>query len=121
LDKFSGVTNNFISELMKRKEIAFAFTSFKADYPQLDLEIDDEKAEQLGVSVKDILQTIQVYFGSAQASDFNRFGKYYRVMVQADMEARTTPAAIEGVFVKNRNGDMVPVSTLVKLNRVYGP
>ncbi|MES2649307.1 MAG: efflux RND transporter permease subunit [Bacteroidota bacterium] len=121
LDKFSGVTNNFISELMKRKEIAYAFTSFKADYPQLDLEIDNEKAEQLGVSVKDILQTMQVYFGSAQASDFNRFGKYYRVMVQADMAARTTPSMIEGVFVKNRNGDMVPVSTLVKLNRVYGP
>jgi HAE1 family hydrophobic/amphiphilic exporter-1 len=121
LDKFSGVATNFISELMKRKEIAFAFTSFKADYPQLDLEIDNEKAEQLGVSVKDILQTMQVYFGSAQASDFNRFGKYYRVVVQADIQARTNPSSIEGVFVKNRNGEMVPVNTLVKLNRVYGP
>jgi HAE1 family hydrophobic/amphiphilic exporter-1 len=106
---------------MKRPEIAFAFTSFKADYPQLDLEVDDVKAEQLGVSVKDILQTMQVYFGSAQASDFNRFGKYYRVVVQADMASRAEPSSIEGVFVKNRNGDMVPINTLVKLKRVYGP
>lgn len=121
LDKFSGVSQTFIGELMKRPEIAFAFTSFKADYPQLDLEVDDVKAEQLGVSVKHILQTMQVYFGSAQASDFNRFGKYYRVVVQADMEARAEPSSIEGVFVKNRNGDMVPINTLVKLKRVYGP
>ncbi|HLL44661.1 MAG TPA: efflux RND transporter permease subunit, partial [Segetibacter sp.] len=121
LDKFSGITNKFIGDLMKRPEIAFAFTSFKADYPQLDLEVDDVKAEQLGVSVKDILQTMQVYFGSAQASDFNRFGKYYRVVVQADMASRAEPSSIEGVFVKNRNGDMVPINTLVKLKRVYGP
>ncbi len=121
LDKFSQVTNGFLDELMKRPEIAVAFTSFKADYPQLDLEVDDVKAEQLGVSVKDILQTMQVYFGSAQASDFNRFGKYYRVMVQAEVAARAEPGSMEGVFVKNTRGDMVPVNTLVKLKRVYGP
>jgi len=121
LDKFSGVANNFIGELMKRKEIAVAFTSFKSDYPQLDLEVDEVKAEQLGVNVKDILQTMQVYYGSAQASDFNRFGKYYRVVVQAEMGSRSEPSTLEGVFVKNRNGGMVPINTLVKLKRVYGP
>ncbi|MCW3108870.1 MAG: hydrophobe/amphiphile efflux family transporter [Segetibacter sp.] len=121
LDKFSGVATNFIGELMKRPEIAVAFTSFKADYPQLNLEVDDVKAEQLGVNVKDILQTMQVYFGSAQASDFNRFGKYYRVVVQADMASRADPSSIDGVFVKNRSGAMVPINTLVKLKRVYGP
>ncbi|MBK0378732.1 efflux RND transporter permease subunit [Mucilaginibacter segetis] len=120
LDKFSGVTNNFIGKLMQKKEIAYAFTSFKADYPQLQLEVDDEKANQLGVSVKDILQTMQAYFGSAQASDFNRFGKYYRVIMQADIGDRTNPASIDRVFVKNKTGDMVPINTLVKLNRVYG-
>lgn len=120
LDKFSGVANGFIGNLMKRKEIAVAFTSFKADYPQLQLEVNDEKASQLGVSVRDILQTMQVYFGSAQASDFNRFGKYYRVIVQADIGDRADPSAIDRVFVKNNKGEMVPVSTLVKLTRVYG-
>jgi len=120
LDKFSGVANNFIGKLMQKKEIAYAFTSFKADYPQLQLEVDDEKAAQLGVNVKDVLQTMQAYFGSAQASDFNRFGKYYRVVVQADIADRNDPAAIDRVFVKNKAGEMVPVNTLVKLNRVYG-
>ncbi len=120
LDKFSGVANNFIGQLMKKPAIAYAFTSFKADYPQLQLEVDDDKANQLGVSVKDILQTMQAYFGSAQASDFNRFGKYYRVVVQADIADRTDPSAIDRVFVKNKTGDMVPINTLVKLTRVYG-
>ncbi|MES2378891.1 MAG: efflux RND transporter permease subunit [Bacteroidota bacterium] len=120
LDKFSGIANNFIGKLMQKKEIAFAFTSYKADYPQLQLEVDDEKANQLGVNVKDILQTMQAYFGTAQASDFNRFGKYYRVIVQADVADRTDPSAIDRVFVKNKTGEMVPVNTLVKLTRVYG-
>jgi HAE1 family hydrophobic/amphiphilic exporter-1 len=120
LDKFSGIANNFIAELMKRKEIGFAFTTFKADYPQLQLEVDDDKANQLGVNVQDILQTMQAYFGSTQASDFNRFGKYYRVLVQADIADRADPSAIDRVFVKNKTGDMVPINTLVKLTRVYG-
>ena len=120
LDKFSGVANTFIGKLMTKPAIAYAFTSFKADYPQLQLEVDDEKANQLGVSVRDILQTMQAYFGSAQASDFNRFGKYYRVVVQADIADRTDPASIDRVFVKNKTGEMVPINTLVKLTRVYG-
>ncbi len=120
LDKFSGIANNFIGKLMQKKEIAFAFTSFKADYPQLQLEVNDDKANQLGVNVKDILETMQAYFGSAQASDFNRFGKYYRVIVQADIADRTDPASIDRVFVKNNTGEMVPINTLVKLTRVYG-
>jgi HAE1 family hydrophobic/amphiphilic exporter-1 len=120
LDKFSGISQSFIGELMKRPEIAVAFTTFKADYPQLQLDINDEKADQLGVNVKDILQTMQAYFGSAQASDFNRFGKYYRVVVQADIADRAEPSSINNVFVKNKNGGMVPINTLVKLTRIYG-
>jgi HAE1 family hydrophobic/amphiphilic exporter-1 len=121
IDKFSGVAFNFIGELMKRPEIAVAFTSFRADYPQLELQLDEAKAEQLGVSVRDILTTMQAYFGSAQASDFNRFGKYYRVMVQADVADRADPSSMDNVYVKNRSGENVPINTLVKLQRVYGP
>ncbi|MGC4041791.1 MAG: efflux RND transporter permease subunit [Flavobacterium sp.] len=120
ISKFSGVSQAFIGELMKRPEIAVAFTSFKADYPQLEMEVDDVKAEQLGVSVRDILQTMQTYYGSAQASDFNRFGKYYRVMVQADVTSRTTVESMNNIFVKNRHGEMVPVSSLVKMVPVNG-
>lgn len=120
LDKFSGISQEFIKELIKRPEIGAAFTSFNADYPQLQLDIDDDKADQLGVSVKDILETMQAYFGSAQASDFNRFGKYYRVVVQADIADRADPSSIDRVFVKNKTGQMVPINTLVKLSRIYG-
>src|SRR6185503_6420006 len=89
--------------------------------PQYLLNIDDARAKQLGVSVSDLLQTLQVYYGSSFASDFNRFGKYYRVIVQADVEFRADPSSLNGVYVKNSLGGMVPVNTLVSLQRVYGP
>lgn len=121
LEKFDQVGKTFIGELMERPEIQVAFTTFRADYPQYELEVDDMKAEQLGVSTRAILQTMQAYFGSSQASDFNRFGKYYRVMVQANKVDRADPTAMDGIFVKNKMGDMVPINTLVRLERVYGP
>ncbi|WP_183572387.1 efflux RND transporter permease subunit [Mucilaginibacter sp. X5P1] len=120
LNKFSGVANHFITELMKKPAVAFAFTSFKADYPQLQLEIDEDKASQLGVKTQDVLQTMQIYFGSAQVSDFNRFGKYYRVIVEADIGERADVSAINKIFVKNNAGEMVPISSIVHLTRVYG-
>lgn len=121
LEKFSGIAMGFIGELMKRPEIAVAFTSFRADYPQYEIEVDAEKSEQLNVNVKDLLQTMGAYFGSTQAGDFNRFGKYYRVMMQAEKDERAAPVSMEGIFVKNRLGEMVPVKSLVSLKRVYGP
>lgn len=121
LDKFGGIANHFIAELMKRKEIAVAFTTFRADYPQYQMVLDHEKIEQLGVDEKDVLSTMQSYFGSAQVSDFNRFGKYYRVMVQAEQEERADPASMNQIYVKNKTGSMVPVKTMIKLRRVYGP
>jgi len=120
LNKFSGISGGFIAGLMKQKEVAAAFTTFKADYPQVQLEVDEKKAGQLGVKVKDILQTMQAYFGSSQAADFNRFGKYYRVVVEADIADRKDPSSTDRVFVKNNKGEMVPINTLIKLNRVYG-
>jgi HAE1 family hydrophobic/amphiphilic exporter-1 len=120
LEKLGSVANGFIGELMKRKEIAYAFTTFNTSNPQYMLDIDDAKAKQLGVSVSDILNTLQVYYGSSFASDFNRFGKYYRVIVQADVPYRTDPTTLDGIYVKNDQQKMVPVTTLVQLRRVYG-
>ncbi|WP_143307396.1 efflux RND transporter permease subunit [Chitinophaga vietnamensis] len=121
LDKLGNTAYGFIGELMKRKEIAFAFTTFNTGHPQYEVEVDDRKAKQLGVAVSDILQTMQVYYGSMFASDFNRFGKYYRVIVQADAELRKEPSSLDGIFVKNAHGEMVPINTVVSLKRVYGP
>jgi HAE1 family hydrophobic/amphiphilic exporter-1 len=121
IHKFSDMAQGFLAELMKQKEIGYAFTLFKADYPQLEMVVDDIKAKQLGVSIKDLMTTMQAYYGSMQAADFNRFGKYYRVFVQADMGYRADPASLEGIYVRNQQGEMVPVNTLVKLEHVYGP
>jgi hydrophobic/amphiphilic exporter-1 (mainly G- bacteria), HAE1 family len=121
LDKLAGTAYGFIGELMQRKEIAFAFTTFTTGNPQYLLNVNDAKAKQLGVSVSDLLQTLQVYYGSSFASDFNRFGKYYRVVVQADVAYRADASSLNNVFVKNNKGEMVPVNTIVSLERVYGP
>ena len=121
LTTLGQVTNGFIGELMKRPEIGFAFTSFNTNNPQYLLQIDNAKAKQLNVSVADILGTLQVYFGSSFASDFNRFGKYYRVIVQADVPYRRDPTSMDGIYVKNLSGLMIPVNELVALLRVYGP
>ncbi|GAA4454053.1 efflux RND transporter permease subunit [Rurimicrobium arvi] len=111
----------FIGALMQRKEIAFAFTTFAAGNPQYEIEVDFEKAKQLGVSVSELMQTLQIYFGSSFVSDFNRFGKYYRVMAQADIPYRNDAYSMEGIFVKNNQGEMLPVSTIINLKRTYGP
>lgn len=121
LDKLAGTAYGFIGELMKRKEVAFAFTTFSTGNPQYQLNVNEAKAKQLGISVSDLLKTLGVYYGSSFASDFNRFGKYYRVIVQADVPYRADPSSLNNVFVKNSLGEMVPVSTVVSLQRVYGP
>lgn len=121
LDKLANTAYGMIGELMQRKEIAYAFTTFNTGNPQFMVNIDEAKANQLGVSVSDLLQTLQVYYGSSFASDFNRFGKFYRVIVQADVPYRSDASSLDNVFVKNNLGEMVPVNTLVSLERVYGP
>ncbi len=121
LSKLEATANGFIGALMQRKEIAFAFTTFSTGNPQYLLQINEVKAQQLGVSVSELLQTLQVYYGSAFISDFNRFGKYFRVIAQADVPYRTEPASLNNVFVKNNLAEMVPVNAIVSLEKVYGP
>jgi hydrophobic/amphiphilic exporter-1 (mainly G- bacteria), HAE1 family len=121
IEKLNETTNAFAGALMKRKEIAFAASFYYTGNPQYQIEVDNAKAKQLNVSVGDILGTMQVYYGSSFASDFNRFGKYYRVIVQADIPYRKDPSSMDGVYVKNSLGQMIPINTLVQLKRVYGP
>ncbi|ASZ15096.1 efflux RND transporter permease subunit [Chitinophaga pendula] len=121
LQNLANTAYGFIGELMKRKEIAVAFTTFNAGNPQYSLEVDENKSKQLGIPVSEIMQTLQAYYGSMFASDFNRFGKFYRVVVQADIPARAEPSTLNNVYVKNASGEMVPINTVVTLKRVYGP
>ncbi|MBS1915358.1 MAG: efflux RND transporter permease subunit [Bacteroidetes bacterium] len=121
MGKLDSTTHAFIGALMQKKEIAYAFTTFSAGNPQYEIEVDNEKARQLGVNVSDLLQTLQVYYGSSFVSDFNRFGKYYRVMAQADETYRTNPESLNNIYIKNAQSQMVPANALVTLKRVYGP
>ncbi|UOE49366.1 efflux RND transporter permease subunit [Mucilaginibacter sp. SMC90] len=121
LDHFSSVSQKFLAELNKRPEIALAYTAFRADYPQLEMVIDKEKAALLRVDVDAVVKTMQAYYGSQQVSDFNRFGKYYRVMLQAEKADRSTPASIANITVKSDNGEMVPISSVLSLKPVLGP
>jgi HAE1 family hydrophobic/amphiphilic exporter-1 len=121
LDKLAGTAYGFIGALMQRKEIAFAFTTFNTGNPQYMLDIDEERTKQLGISINELLQTLQIYYGSSFTSDFNRFGKFYRVIVQADVPDRADPSTLNNVYVKNNLGEMVPINTVVSLKRVYGP
>lgn len=121
LEDLSATAYGFIGELMKRPEIMYAFTTFNTGNPQYKLNIDETRAKQLGVSISELLQTLQVYYGSYQASDFNRFGKQYKVILQSDIAYRIDESTLNDVQVKNNQGQMVPVKSLISLEKVYGP
>jgi hydrophobic/amphiphilic exporter-1 (mainly G- bacteria), HAE1 family len=121
MDRLSAMSNQFIGALMQRKEIAYAFTTFASGNPQYMMDVDNNKAKQMGVSVADLMQTMQIYYGSSFVSDFNRFGKYYRVMAQADIPYRNNEASLTGIYVKNNQNQMIPVNQLITLRKVYGP
>lgn len=121
LDKLAGTAWGLVGALSQRKEVASAFTTFNTNNPQYSIEVDYEKAKQLGVSVNELLNTLQIYYGGSFVSDFNRFGKYYRVMAQADVSYRTDVNSLTGIYVKNDSGEMVPASTIAKFKRTYGP
>lgn len=121
MDRLGAMSGAFIGALMQRKEIAYALTTFSSGNPQYMMDVDNNKAKQMGVSVADLMQTMQIYYGSSFVSDFNRFGKYYRVMAQADIPYRNDEASMTGIYVKNNLGQMVPVNQLITLRKVYGP
>lgn len=120
-EKFFEVTENFMNSLRSRKEILYATTAFNINFPQYEFDLDVDKCKLMGVNVQDVFNTLQVYYGSAQASDFNRFTKYYRVMVQAEPTERGNINSLSKIMVRNSKGEMVPVSTFVNFKRVYGP
>lgn len=121
LGEFGQVAGGFIGELMQRPEIAFAFTTFNPNYPQYELVVDAEKARQLGLTTAEVMSVMQGYYGSSQASDFNRFGKYFRVILQAEAPDRSDAGSLGGIYLRNASGAMVPLSSVARLERVYGP
>jgi HAE1 family hydrophobic/amphiphilic exporter-1 len=121
LKNLEKVTNEFVKELNKQPEIINAFTTFNASFPQLMVNIDYLKAAQKKVVIEDVLSTLQTYLGSEYATNFIRFGQLYKVMVQSSPEYRAMPEDILKMYVKNKEGEMVPISEFVSITKTYGP
>ncbi|MEZ4856952.1 MAG: efflux RND transporter permease subunit [Gelidibacter sp.] len=116
-----NVTQEFIGKLSKRPEIKYAQSSFNTKYPQYEIELNAPLAKELGVPISSIFSTLQGYIGSVFASDFSRFGKQYRVYVQALPEDRAKLSDLNKLYVRTGTGNMTPITTFVSLKRVYGP
>jgi len=112
---------NVIAKSADYPELAGLFTSYQVNVPQVDADIDREKAKTHGVAIDDIFDTMQVYLGSLYANDFNRFGRTYQVNVQADQKFRLAPEQIGQLKVRNNRGEMVPLSTFVNVKDSAGP
>lgn len=120
LDQFYEIAKEFLAKLNQRPEIAAAQTSFNPTFPQYMIDIDAAKCKQAGISPGDILTTLQGYYGGLYASNFNRFGKLYRVMIQADPAYRISPETLNNIKIRNGN-EMAPITQFMTLRKVYGP
>ncbi|WP_291528523.1 efflux RND transporter permease subunit [Bacteroides sp. UBA939] len=120
LNHFFDIVNNYTAELQKRPEINSAKTSFNPNFPQYMLDIDAAACKKAGLSPNDILSTMQGYFGGLYASNFNSFGKMYRVMIQAEPEATKNLESLSSIKVRNGN-EMAPITQFISIKKVYGP
>ncbi len=121
LSKFKDVANNFIAELSKRPEIQTAQTNFDTRFPQYVIDIDAAQCKRAGISPRDVLSTLQGYFGGLYSSNFNRFGKIYRVIVQAEFSARANIESLNNIKVRNARGQMAPITQFMTLTPTEGP
>ena len=121
MSELNATTQQFLSELNKRPEIQYVQTSFNVNYPQYELSINVERAAQSGISVNSILSVLQNYIGGLYATDFTKYGKQFRVMIQSLPEDRKDLQSLDKLMVRTSSGQMAPVSQFVHLTRVFGP
>lgn len=120
LDNFFQVYQRFIGALNQQPEIQMAYSTFNPTFPQYLVEIDVAKVKQAGLTQSAVLQALQGYYGGMYISNFNSFGKLYRVMMQAPAENRVSPETLKQIKIRN-GAEMAPIDNFVKLTRVYGP
>lgn len=119
VDALNKVTADFIAAMNQRDEVKMAYTSFSTDYPQYRVDVDEAQCQRSGITTEHVLSVLSGYFGSSYVSNFNRFTKLYRVIIQAPSDARNSMQALDNVYVKTTGG-MAPVSQFVKLTKIYG-
>ena len=121
LGRFFNVITDYISTLNARPEISRAQTTFNPSFPQYMLDIDAAACKKAGISPSDILSTMQGYYGGLYASNFNSFGKMYRVMIQAEPDATKNMETLNSIKVRGSSGEMAPISQFVSMKKIYGP
>ena len=119
IEALSRVTDDFIAALNKRPEVQRAYTSFSANFPQYTIDVDEARCQRAGTTTDEVLGVLQGYFGSVYASNFNRFTKLYRVIIQAPADKRNSLQSLDNIFVRTDDG-MAPVSQFVTLTKTYG-
>ena len=118
---FEEINNSFIEALSKRKELTGLFTFFSANYPQYQLKINNKIAMQKGVSIGKAMENLNILIGSTYEQGFIRFGRFFKVYTQAGPEYRRLPSDLEKLFVKNEEGEMVPYSAFMTIDKKLGP
>ena len=121
VDKFYGVTNEFLDKLRKRPEVMMVMNTFDPRFPQKQIEANMAKIKDAGLTLSDVMSTLQAYVGSMYVSNFNSYGKQYRVMVQAAPEYRSKLDDLNGLTVRTSNGVMTPISEFITVKDVTGP
>lgn len=120
VNTFFGVTQQYLAALNQRPEIAMAYSSFDVRYPQWMVDVDASKCKRAGITPDAVLATLSGYYGGQYVSNFNRFSKIYKVMIQADPKYRLDEESLHNTFVRMANGEMAPLSQFVSLTRTYG-
>jgi len=120
-DQFYQVAQGFLGTLNKRPEIQYAKTSFNPNFPQYEMDINVPKAKDAGVTVTSILNAMQVFYGSAYASNFTEFGQQYQVIIQADSNYRGAPSDLNRIYVRGSDSSMIPITEFTTFKRVFGP
>ena len=121
LENLEYYAHKLIKEASKDPAIAYVFTTFATNYPMYDLELKRDKINALGVNMAELFSTMQAYFGSVYINDFTKFGKVFRVFMQADKDFRSSKEDINKLFVKNKDGKMVPLSAIITVKEIKGP
>lgn len=118
---FYKVAQNYLTRLRERSEISEAYTSYNINYPQFSVDVDASKCKRMGISPADVLSELGAYYGGAYVSNFNKFSKVYRVMIQAKPELRDDMQSLDNIFIRSGEEEMVPVNQFVTINKEYKP
>jgi multidrug efflux pump subunit AcrB len=121
LTELSLVAQRLVDEGNRSPELQNLFTTFRPNVPQVFLDLDRVKAKTLGVRIDEVFETLRVFMGGLYVNDFDRFGRVFRVYAEAEGDLRSKPEDVQRLWVRSERGEMVPLSTLVKLERIAGP